>query len=391
MEAAGPTAQPIDQLVDLRGARCGQIRAGPTDEWRQRRGPDPTDSSPHAPLVTVEWRGEKYQAAPFAGGVAWELFSAHPHPDFVTNPRPGTEHPYRWFVSAGEVLREGVPVSLGDERSMMVPLAPGFDLEYVRRLSQTPHLDSAAHLLLDRVRRSSPMAEGEPLERPLTAEQAARMMETAAVPGGFCYRRRDIAHLRTPSARSILGGETEPGDQLVFALRWAVADPGDYDAPVAPEYEGLTAMPSSDRRGMPVLGTGFALSAGHLLPEYVTADMVDLPLGEGAKLLAYTVDGSEAELFVYEGRQWSPLSADGRVAIPGVEPGRAVPVRRILREAAKVAWRGVPGSLVDTADEWGRFRLARPSTDALSRTGAEPVRRGVYEKWIPRDELTPLG
>ncbi len=229
------------------------------------------------------------------------------------------------------------------------------------------------------------------MERPLTAAQAVRMMETAAVPGGFCYRHRDIAYLRTPSGRSILGGETEPGDQRVFALRWPVASPEDYHAPVAPEYEGLAAMPSSDRRGMPVLGTGFALSSGHLLPEYVTADMVDLPLPEGAKLLAYTTDGSETELFAYADRQWTPLSADRRVAIPGVEAGRAVPVRRILREVTKAVWKGVPGSLVDADEEWGRFRLSRPSPDALSRTGAEPVRRGVYEKWTARSELSRPG
>ncbi|HEU5129628.1 MAG TPA: hypothetical protein VFU12_16735 [Glycomyces sp.] len=356
---------------------------------QQRRPAGPADPPRPVPLVTVEWRGEKYPAAPFADGAAWELFSALPRPDFVANPRPGADYPYRWFVNAGEVLRDGVPVGVGDDRSMTVPLAPGLDLEYVRRLTQTPHLDPAARVLLDRVRRSSPLVEGEPMERPLTAAQAAQLMATAAVPGGFCYRRRDVACLRTPAARSVLGGETEPGEQWVFALRWTVAAAEDYHAPVVPDYEGLTVMPSSDRRGMPVLGTGFALSAEHLLPEYVTADMADLPLPEGAKLLAYATDGTEAELFAYADRQWSPSTVDRRVAVPGVEPGRAVPVHRVLRESAKASWKGVPGSLVDAEEEWGRFRLSRPTPEALSRTGAEPVRRGVYEKWIARSELTP--
>lgn len=353
----------------------------------QRRPAAPSEPPRQAPLVTVEWRGERHPAAPLADGAAWELFSPLPRPDFLANPRPGTAYPYRRFVHAGEVLRDGVPVGAGDDRSMTVPLAPGLDLEYVRRLAQTPHLDPPARALLDRVRRSSPLVEGESMERPLTAAQAAQLMETAAVPGGFCYRSRDVACLRTPAARSVLGGETEPGERLVFALRWAVTAADDYHAPVAPDYEGLTVMPSSDRRGTPVLGTGFALSSGHLLPEHLTADMTDLPLPEGAKVLAYTEDGSEAELFAYAGRQWSPLSTDPRTAIPGVGPGRPVPVQRVLREPLKAVWKGVAGSLVDAEEEWGRFRLSRPSPDALARTGAEPVRRGVYEKWIDRDEL----
>ncbi|WP_100448088.1 hypothetical protein [Glycomyces xiaoerkulensis] len=351
---------------------------------RQRRPePRPRQEAP----VTVEWRGEKYPGLPYADGAAWELLSALPRPDFVPNPRPGTDYPHRWFVPAGEVLRDGVPVGVADDRAPTVPLAVGLDLEYVRRLTQSPHLDPAARALLDRVRRSSPVGEGERMERPVTGGQAARLLETAAVPGGFCYRRRDVAHLRTPAARSVLGGETEPGERAVLALRWDAAAPGDFDAPVSPDYEGLTAIPSSERRGTPVLGTGFALSAAHLLPEHVTADLTDLPLPEGAELVACTGDGSESVLYVYNGRQWTPVDADHRLDLPGVEPGRPVPVRRVLREPARVVWKGVPGSLVDADEDWGLFRLARPGPDALSRTAAEPVRRGVYEKWVPRGEL----
>lgn len=357
---------------------------------QQRRPAVPAEPTPPPEtLATVEWRGEKYPGLPYADGAAWELFSALPRPDFLPNPRPGSDYPYRRFAHAGEVLRDGVPVAVADDRSLTVPLAPGLDLEYVRRLTQTPHLDPAARVLLDRVRRSAAVAAGELMERPVTAPQIARLMETAAVPGGFCYRRWDIAHLRTPAARSVLGGETEPGDRWVFALRWPAADPRDYQAPVAPEYEGLTAMPSSDRRGMPVLGTGFAISTAHLLPEHVTADLTDLPLPEGARLLAYTEQGAEIELFAYAGQQWSPLTLERRVEIPGVEQGRAHQVRRVLREATHVVWKGVPGSLVDADDDWARFRLARPSSEVLSRTGAEAVRRGVYEKWVERGDVAP--
>ncbi|GAB3236888.1 hypothetical protein GCM10027447_35570 [Glycomyces halotolerans] len=356
---------------------------------QQRRPAASADADRQPDMVTVEWRGEKYPAAPLADGAAWELFSPLPRPDFVHNPRPGTEYPHRWFVPAGEVLRDGVPVSVADDRSMTVPLAPGLDLEYVRRLTQTPHLDPAARVLLDRVRESSPLAAGELMERPMTAAQVARVLETAAVPGGFCYRRRDVAHLRTPSTRSVLGGETEPGQRWALALRWAVAAAGDYDAPVAPDYEGLTSMPSSERRGMPVLGTGFALSAGHLLPEWVTADLGDLPLPEGAALVAYATDGSEIGLFEYGDQYWAPLSADPRIDVAGVEPGRPVRVRRVLRESAKAVWKGVAGSLVDADEDWARFRLCRPGPETIARTAAEAVRRGVYEKWVPRSELTP--
>ncbi|MEU6858379.1 hypothetical protein AB0B28_05825 [Glycomyces sp. NPDC046736] len=352
---------------------------------QQRRPAVPADTTTPVETVTIEWQGEKFPGAPYAEGAAWELFSALARPDFLPNTRPGTAYPYRHFVHAGEVLRDGIPVAVEDDRALTVPLAPGLDLEYVRRLTQTPHLDPAARALLDRVRRSSPLVPGEELERPVTTSQIARLMETAAVPGGFCYRRRDTAHLRTPAARSALGGETEPGDQWAFALRWPVADPADYHAPVAPDYEGLTAMPSSDRRGMPVLGTGFAISAAHLLPEHVTADLTDLPLPDGALLVSYATNGTECELFAYAGRQWTPI--ERHVDIPGLDLGRAHPVRRVLREATRALWKGVPGSLVDADDDWARFRLARPTPDALTRTGAEAVRRGIYEKWVSRTEI----
>ncbi|MCD0445533.1 hypothetical protein LO763_18130 [Glycomyces sp. A-F 0318] len=355
---------------------------------QQRRPAVPADHTETPILATVEWQGEKYPGAPYADGAAWELFSALPRPDFLPNTRPGTEFPHRRFVHASEVLRDGVP-AVADDQALTVPLAPGLDLEYVRRLTQTPHLDPAARALLDRVRRSAPLAPGDLLERPVTAAQAARLMETAAVPGGFCYRRWDTAHLRTPAARSVLGGETEPGDRWAFALRWPVADPADYEAPVAPDYEGLTAMPSSDRRGMPVLGTGFAISAAHLLPEHVTADLTDLPLPEGARIVAYATSGAEYELLDYADRQWTPLRPDRPVDLPGVELGRAHQVRRVLREATRVVWNGIAGSLVDADEEWARFRIARPGPDVLSRTGAEAVRRGVYEKWVARAEVAP--
>jgi len=356
---------------------------------QQRRPAVPAEPTQPPQLVTVEWRGEKYPGTPYAEGAAWELFSALPRPDFLPNPRTDSDYPYRQFVQSGEILRDGIPVSVADDRSLTVPLAPGLDLEYVRRLTQTPHLDPAARVLLDRVRHSSPLVPGEMLERPITPAQIARLVETAAVPGGFCYRRRDTAHLRTPSARSVLGGETEPAERWVFALRWPVVDPVDYHAPVAPEYEGLMAMPSSDRRGMPVLGTGFAISTAHLLPEYVTADLADLPLPEGSLIVAYTEQGTESELFAYAGQHWSPLTLERRVDIPGVEIGRTHQVRRVLREATRVVWKGIAGTLVDADDDWARFRLARPSPEVLSRTGAEAVRRGVYEKWVERGEIAP--
>ncbi|MQM25240.1 hypothetical protein [Glycomyces albidus] len=354
---------------------------------QQRRPAVPADQDQPLPISTVEWQGEKYPGAPYADGAAWELFSALPRPDFLPNHRQGSEYPYRQIVHCSEILRDGVPVAVADDRSLTVPLAPGVDLEYVRRLTQTPHLEPSSRVLLDRVRGSAAPAAGEVMERPVTAAQVARLMETAAIPGGFCYRRWDIAHLCTPSARSALGGEVDPGEPWALALRWPAADPADYEAPVAPDYEGLTAMPSSDRRGTPVLGTGFAISASHLLPEHVTADLTDLPLPEGAQIIAYTANGTETALFSYSGQQWTPLTLERRVDIPGVEIGRAYQVRRVLREATRVVWNGITGSLVDADDDWARFRLSRPSPEVLSRTGAEAVRRGIYEKWVSRAEV----
>jgi hypothetical protein len=105
--------------------------------------------------------------------------------------------------------------------------------------------------------------------------------------------------------------------------------------------------------------------------------------------VAYTGQGTESELFAYGNQQWSPLTLERRVDVPGVELGRAHQVRRVLREATRVVWKGVSGSLVDADDDWARFRLSRPTPDVLSRTGAEAVRRGVYEKWVERGEIAP--
>ena len=113
--------------------------------------------------------------------------------------------------------------------------------------------------------------------------------------------RPAAARLLLPLVRP--GRRCGPPDELAHADRRPRADPGRAGrvrrcaggrstrptttsrspSPVGdrPPYPGLTAISPHDRVGPPVLGTGFAPSQHHLVPEFVTADLADLPMPAG--------------------------------------------------------------------------------------------------------------
>ena len=193
-------------------------------------------------------------------------------------------------------------------------------------------------------------------------------------------------------------------------------------------------MPPRDRPGSPVLGTGFAPSGQHLVPEFVTADLADLPLPANATLLAYTADGTEVMLYTYqpEQRAWTRLfGPQWRAAVPpvpGISPeqeyfsvppqlSRLVgqhrghllealadppdefrvlaktraaryPVSTLARRGVRVRWRDTPCTVLGEEGDYLRVRLIRPDPATVVRAGATGVERGLYEAWAPATEVT---
>jgi len=183
-----------------------------------------------------------------------------------------------------------------------------------------------------------------------------------------------------------------------------------------------------------VLGTGFAPSGRHVIPEFVTADLADLPYPAFAELVAYTSDGTEVMLynFVPEQRAWARLVGPQWrhlfATVPGIDPGQEYfpmpaaasrlvgryrdeeyealadppggfrvmaktraaryPVQAPARRTPRGSWRGVPCTIIRGEGGWVRLRLRRPSRDAVLHTAAGCVERGVYEVWAPAAEVT---
>lgn len=213
-------------------------------------------------------------------------------------------------------------------------------------------------------------------------------------------------------------------------------DAYDYVSPVGEACHGLVTMPPHDRMGPPVLGTGFTPSGQHLIPEFVTRDLADLPMPVNAALLAYPADGDEVVLYTYQpeqrgwlrmvGPRWRHLLA----AVPGISPdqeyvpvgdeyrstrllgdhqeaeyeavadppdGHRVlamtraaryPVSRLRRRARYANWRGATCLVVREEAGWLRLRLCRPDPDAVATLGAQCYERGVYESWAPAADVT---
>ncbi|WP_213453038.1 hypothetical protein [Rhizomonospora bruguierae] len=375
--------------------------------------------------IRVLYAGTSYPAEPVAGGAAYEIFSDGPAEGFVL----GRGGRHRRFVHASEVSAVEGTVELAADQPLTAPVSRAVGWEQIQRLSQ----GRVRNPLLAAVRASATVRRGTRMVKPLSARQVAGYLG-GWQPHGFCYRQYDVAHLRTPAGLVILSGTGEPPGEVAFALRWRAVDASDYHVPAA-AYAGLTALPPHDRVGPPVLGTGFAPSGSQLIPEFVTADLADLPLPANAALLAYTEDASEVVLYTYQpeqrgwlrmaGPQWRQLLA----ALPGVAPDQEylpVPagagpsrlvgryqgaeyeavadppeefrvlamtraaryqVESLSRRTPYATWRGTACTVVRSEGAWSRLRLCRPEPDAVAALGAQCYERGVYEAWAPTAEI----
>jgi hypothetical protein len=403
---------------------------------------DDRPTSTHAPLRVLH-DGRWFPADEVATGAAYELFAKEDSPGFLPNPRPGARHRYRRFVHATDVLAvaglgaRAAAVATGEqalteppEQPLRMPVSRCLDWAGLHRLSQQP---AAADSVVAAIRRSATIRRGTRMMKVLSSRQLLGYLH-GWLPSGFCYREYDVAHLRTPAELGVLRGDgADPGD-VVFALRWRAVDPRDYAVPLVDTYPGLVGLPPRDRLGPPVIGSGFAPADRHLVPEFVTADLADLPLTANASLVAYTADGTEVTLYTYLaeqhgwtrmwGPQWRDLLAsmsDGNAFDQEYFPVPAAPTRFVgryrgelydaiadppgeFRLAAKTRaarypvdsiarrtvygrWRGALCTVVRSEAGWLRVRPCRPDAETIDQLGTQCIERGVYETWAPATEV----
>jgi len=336
-------------------------------------------------------------------------------------------------------------ISAPEEQAILAPVVPGISYEAIHHLSQGP-LRSPDTGQITTIRRTATIRPGTRMIKLLSARQVGAYLHGRR-PYGFCYREYDLAGLRTPAELSLLLADAvtpEPAP-VVFGLRWRAVDPADYHIPFStevgglPSYGGLTAISPHDRLGPPVLGTGFAPSRDQLVPEFVTADLADLPMPVGTSLVAFSPDGTEVSLYLYipEQRGWTrmfgpqhkhllrglpEISTEQDFVQGTIEPvggsflighyqdqtyeavadppegfrvlSRAMAARfrveAVARRTRYATWRGVPCTVVRVEGEWHRLRLCRPDRDSASRLGMQCLERGVYETWVPGGELGPV-
>ncbi|GAB3222700.1 hypothetical protein GCM10027447_09710 [Glycomyces halotolerans] len=388
----------------------------------------------HAPAVSsstteIVWHEKRYTARPIAGGAAFELYSDTHENGFQPSGRAFHRYVHASEVASagGEMLRAGVaPVS--------VPVMPGADFRTVHQFSQNPRLEAAERALVSAVRATAFVTVGTRMVKPLNRHQVARQLTTAPLVSGVCFREFDVAHLRAPEDRVVLAGDPDNIGGVSFALRWKAICACDYVSTEAVNFPGLVSMPGRERRGSMVLGTGFLPSGKHLIPEFATANLADLPLTARAEILAYTADGAEVSLFQYQPQTnvWDRVVGarhrDLIGSIPGLESGRALfrvdpavhagligehegervpvtadpghgfsayvrgaasrsPVSRARRFFTKARWRDVEVLVLGRNEDWVRLRLAQPDVESAMTTGASCVERAVYECWAPRAEL----
>lgn len=388
----------------------------------------------------VTYDGVVYAAEEVAHGAAYELLSADPAEGFRRNPRVGAPLPWHRFVHVTEVAAvrgvraEAAPEVL--ESPLMVPLNRARGWDDIQVLSQSPAY--ADDPTIGGIRRTAAIRRGTRLIKVLSARQLSGFLR-GWLPCGFCYREHDVAHLRTPADLALLRTDAVSGrddPDVIYALRWRAVDPYDYEIPLGANQRGLVAMPPHDRVGPPVLGTGFTPSGRHVIPEFVTADLADLPLPANATLLAYTPDGAEVVLYTYQpeqrgwlrmvGPQWRhllagvPDIAPDQEYVPSDEKNKSTrlvghyrgqeyeavadppgefrvlamtraaryPVEALSRRAAYARWRGAPCMVLRQESGWTRLRLCRPDADSVATLGAQCYERGVYEAWAPAAEIT---
>jgi hypothetical protein len=316
---------------------------------------------------------------------------------------------------------------------LTAPLTRDLGWAQVQAMSQ-----SAAHRdnpVLHGIRSSAVVRRGTRMMKVLSAAQFTGHL-SGWQPSGFCYRVHDVAHLRSPDRLALLrtDGTGNADADVAYALRWRAVDPADYEVPMGGVQAGLVALPAHSRVGPMVLGTGFTPSADDLIPEFVTADLADLPLSANAQLVAYTPGGDEVVLFSYQPEQHGWLRLVGPrwrhllTGLPGVSPDRdyvpcadgrssqlvgrsgnheyeavadpphefrvraltrtaRYPVTTLSRRAERATWRGAMCWVLQRDASWARLRLCRPDPDTVSVMGARCHERGVYEAWAPVGEL----
>ncbi|GAA1746364.1 hypothetical protein [Luedemannella helvata] len=338
-----------------------------------------------------------------------------------------------------------------EDLPLLAPVTRQLSWDRIHELSQAPRHVAGGdpdHRLITSVRRTAAVQRGTRMKKIFMAAQLPGYLAGRLI-SGFCYRSADLADLRTAAELTVLTGtQPAPGTttDVVFVLRWRATDPIDYHIPFTTPvddlaaYPGLAAIPPHERVGPPVLGTGFAPSRHHLVPEFVTADLADLPLPANATIVAHTAEGTEVPLYSYlpEQRAWLRLFGPqwrGLLAgIPGVQPDQeyvatatdpAAPTTRLVgryqgelydavadpphefrvlargraphfrmetlaRRTSRTVWRGTACTVVRAEGDWLRVRLCRPDAQTIPNLGAQCVDRGVYEAWAPLAECADL-
>jgi hypothetical protein len=394
---------------------------------------------PAGSALRVAYNGEIYLAAEVARGAAYELFSEEPQDGFRRTSSGPAGLSWHRFVHASDIGGVYGPVPEHADPTLdvplQVPLSRARNWSDVHRMTQSPA--GGDYAVVGAIRRSAAIRRGTRMIKVLSARQVAGHLR-GWLPYGFCYREYDVAHLRTPEELRLLRADGPAGGEpdVAFALRWRAIDPYDYAVPHAGNHGGLLAMPPHDRVGSAVLGTGFTPSEHHVIPEFITADVADLPLTANAALVAYAPDGTEVVLYTYQpeqrgwirmvGPQWRHLLA----GVPGVAPDQdyvqlaqpstsvrligwlrgqeyeavadppaefrilamtraaRYPVEALIRRTAYAAWRGALCTVLREESGWLRLRLCRPDADNVAALGAQCYERGVYEVWAPAGEVT---
>jgi hypothetical protein len=333
-----------------------------------------------------------------------------------------------------------------EDSPLLTPVTPNLSWAGVHADTQTmlrPGFASPSHRSVTTMRRTATIRRGTRMIKLLSGRQLIAYLH-GRLPRGFCYRASDLEGLRIPDDLAMLTGDLTRfnPDRVIFGVRWRAVDPADYDIPFSvlvddlPAYPGLTEISPHDRVGPAVLGTGFAPSEHHLVPEFVTADLADLPMPAGSSLVAFAPDGTEVSLFLYvpEQRAWTRmfgphwrhlLAAVPEVQldqdyfqIPAGQPegstllGRfqgqtypaladpphefrvlakvraaRYPVDALARRTTYARWRGAECTIVGVDGQWRRLRLCRPNADSAPNLGVECVERGVHEVWVAEFDL----
>jgi hypothetical protein len=296
-----------------------------------------------------------------------------------------------------------------EDQPILAPVTQATSWAWVHGLSQNPphrNADPREVATVATIRRTATIRSGTRMIKPLSGGQLTSCL-AGRRPSGFCYRAFDLAGLRAPDDLAMLTGVgfQRPG-AVVYALRWRATGPDDYHIPFSvpvgelPSYPGLSAMPTQDRLGPPIVGTGFAPSSHHLIPEFITADFADVALPVASLLVAFTPAGEEIMLYRYLpeqdawvrmfGPQWRHLVA----GVPEISPDQEYVqasrphVGRVRRYAR---WRGALCTVIRVDGGWVRLRLCRPDAESGPALGAHCVERGVHEVWVPAAEISENG